>query len=94
MPEAPPGCGELARLGYIFAREIAGLTFLALYYLALPVVLGVTLLRNFRRQMGFGRYTIMILLLLTLLLLPLKMVLCWTLHLNYLVSIPEYFFYF
>jgi hypothetical protein len=94
LPEAPPGCGELARLGYILVREIAGLTLLALYYLALPAVLGVTLLGNFRRQMGFGRYTIMILLLLTLLLLPLKMVLCWTLHLNYLVSIPEYFFYF
>ena len=37
---------------------------------------------------------ILMLLGLTMLILPLKMVLVWTLHLNYLVSIPEYFFYF
>jgi hypothetical protein len=94
LPTAPPGCGLLAQLGHILWRELPGVALLGVYYLVLPPLLGVTLLRNVCRRMGRARYAILMLLGLTMLMLPLKMVLVWTLHLNYLVSIPEYFFYF
>jgi hypothetical protein len=57
-------------------------------------VLGRTVLRRFRHEMGFGRYTIMVLLLLMMLMVPVKMILRWTCDLSYIVSIPEYFFNF
>jgi hypothetical protein len=94
LPEASPGSAGIAQLGLILWREIPGLTLLGLYYLALPTLLAVTLLRGVRDRMGRARFAILMLLLLTMLILPIKMALVWTLHLNYLVSIPEYFFYF
>jgi hypothetical protein len=94
LPAAPPGSGAIAQFGQILWRELPGVALLGFYYLALPPLLGGTLLRNVRRRMGRARYAILMLLGLTMLMLPLKMVLAWTLHLNYLVSIPEYFFYF
>jgi hypothetical protein len=94
LPESPPGSGMLTQLGHILWREIPGVTLLGLYYLALPLLLAATVLRDLRRRMGRPRYAILMLLGLTMLMLPLKMVLVWTLHLNYLVSVPEYFFYF
>jgi len=57
-------------------------------------VLGRTVFRNLRRQMGRGRYLIMVLLLLMMLALPLKMILAWTFHLSYVLNIPEYSFQF
>jgi len=58
------------------------------------IILGRTLLRSFRRQMGGGRYWIMVLLLLMMIAVPLKMLLRWTCNLSYVVSMPEYFFNF
>ena len=43
------------------------------------------------RQMGLVRYGIMVFLLLTMLLMPIKMVLRWTLNLHYVVGITEWF---
>lgn len=80
--------------GSILLREMPGIVCLALYFVALPIVLRYTLLAGVYRQMGRARYVVMILLLLTMLALPLKMVLHWTVHLTYIVNIPEYFFYF
>jgi len=40
--------------------------------------------------MGFARYSVMILLLLIMLLLPIKMVAQWTVNLKSFVAIPEY----
>ncbi len=94
VPLVPTGVGWLAELGHIAWREIAGLVCTAAYFVGLPIVLRYTLLRNVGQQMGRGRYVVMALLLLTMLALPLKMLLHWTLHLSYLVNIPEYFFYF
>ena len=91
VPRVPADAGALVQLGHILWREIAGVALLTVYFVALPPLLGRTLLRNFRRQMGWGRYTLMILLLLAMLTLPLKMILRWTLNLSYVVSIPEYF---
>jgi hypothetical protein len=94
VPEVPFDGGFLARLGHVLWREIAGLVLMGLYFIALPPLLGRTILRRFRRQMGFGRYTVMVLLLLMMGTLPLKMFLCWTFNLSYVVSMPEYLFNF
>jgi hypothetical protein len=93
-PQVPAGAGTLTGLASIAWREAAGLAVLALYYVGLPVFLRHTLFRALYRQMGRGRYVVMVLLLLTMLALPLKMILHWTIHLSYVVNIPEYSFYF
>lgn len=92
LPQTPPGSGWLAELGVIFRREIAGVVVLSVYYVGLPMVLGATVLRDFRRRMGRGRYVIMVLLLLTMFLVPLKMLLRWTMDMSYILSVPEWFF--
>ncbi len=94
VPQVPAACGWLVQSGYILWREIAGVLLLAAYFLALPPLLGCTLLRHLRDQMGRWRYIVMVLLLLMMLTLPLKIILRWTLGLNYIVSMPEYFFNF
>ena len=94
VPHPAPGSGTLAQLGAIAWREIAGIVVLVAYFGLLPGILGRTALRHFRDRMGPGRYTIMALLLLMMFMLPLKMLLRWSLNLSYLVSIPEYSFNF
>ena len=44
------------------------------------------------RQLGFVRYAVVSGLFMTMMLLPLKMMLRWTLNMQYLVNIPEVFF--
>ena len=41
-------------------------------------------------KMGFIRYMVMSNLLLFMMLLPIKMILRWTINLKYIISIPEY----
>jgi len=90
VPQVPGDAGTLVELAHILWREIAGAVFLVLYFVALPPLLARTILRDLRRKMGLGRYTMMILLLLLMMTIPLKMILRWTLNVNYIVSIPEY----
>ena len=94
VPQPAVAAGWLAQTAGILWREVFGILILAGYYIALPLILSRTAFREFRVQMGPGRFWIMMLLLLTMLILPAKMILNWTLHLSYLVNIPEYFFYF
>jgi cytochrome b/b6/petD-like protein len=94
VPQVSASAGALAQMGTIALREIAGLVSAGAYFVVLPVVLGRTWMKDFRRKMGRARYTIMILLLLMMATLPLKMILRWTMNLSYIVSIPEYFFNF
>ncbi|MHC4402143.1 MAG: hypothetical protein ACYTG0_20945, partial [Planctomycetota bacterium] len=94
VPQPEPGSGLWSQFGTILWREIAGVVCLAAYFVGAPMLLGRTVFRTFRRKMGLGRYTIMILLLLMMLALPLKMILRWTCQLSYVVSMPEYFFNF
>jgi len=89
-----PANGGLARLRAVLWREIPGLLLVGAYFVAVPILLGRTVLRSLRRQMGRARYWIMVLLLLMMIALPLKMVLRWTCNLSYVVSMPEYFFSF
>jgi hypothetical protein len=94
VPQVPAGSGTLAQLVHVVWREIAGVAALTGYFVLLPAVMARTILREFRRRMGLGRYAIMTMLLLMMLSLPLKMLLRWTSNLSYVVSFPEYFFNF
>jgi hypothetical protein len=94
LPVVPAGAGSLSRLGHVLYREIFGLGVLAAYFAAVPAILGRTLLAGFRRRLGRTGYLVLSLLLLVMLSLPLKMLLHWSFHLSYVVSMPEYFFNF
>ncbi len=94
VPQVPAGSGTLGQLAAVVWREIPGVVLLGLYFAAAPLLFGRTVLRRFREQMGVGRYWIMTLLLLMMLMLPIKMILRWTVNLSYIVSMPEYFFNF
>jgi len=90
VPQPPAEAGPLGRLGWIVWREIAGVALLAGYFLALPPILAHTAMKGLRRTSGAWRFYLMTALLLVMLLIPLKMILRWTFHLSYLVSMPEY----
>jgi hypothetical protein len=71
-------------------RELPGILLLAAYFLGGPAVL-LLFFRRVYRQIGFLRYSVMSFLLLVMLLMPIKMVLRWTLNLHYVVAITEWF---
>ena len=78
----------LIEVGHAFKREFAGILFLALYFLALPGILAKTVLKKFYLQLDLVRYSILVMLFLTMFTLPLKMVLRWTMNLKYFVDTP------
>jgi hypothetical protein len=78
----------LVEVGHAFKREFAGILFLAFYFLALPGILSRTILKKFYQQMDFVRFSMFVLLFLTMFTLPLKMVLRWTMNLKYFVDTP------
>jgi len=73
-------------------REAPGILALLGYFFLVPPVFGKTLLRNLVSQMGFIRYNVFMHLLLWFGLVPVKMLLRWTVNLKYIVGIPEWFF--
>jgi Cytochrome b(C-terminal)/b6/petD len=73
-------------------RELPGLILVALYMLALPPLLAMTIMRGFFLKMGFVRFMILVTLMQFMASLPIKMVLRWTINLKYIVYIPEIFF--
>src|SRR5262245_35626518 len=75
----------------LFTRELPGTLLVLGYFIVLPPVLAVTVLRGFYQKMGFIRYMVLANLLLFMAALPIKMVLRWTFNLKYLIAIPEYF---
>src|SRR5688572_7720028 len=76
----------------ILLRELPGIVGLLGFFLVLPPLLGKTLFRSMAEQMGPIRYNVMMHLFLWFALVPIKMVLRWTVDLKYLIGIPEYFF--
>jgi len=90
-PKAPPGSGVLTQLSYILVREWLGIVLVLAYLVLLPPLLAVTVFRKYYVKMGFVRFMVMSNLLLIMMMLPIKMVLRWTVNLKYIVSIPEYF---
>ncbi len=76
--------------GHCLVRELPGIVLLGLYFLSGPLLLRLTVLRRIYRSMGFIRYSIMTFLLLAMLLLPIKMVLRWSLNLHYIIGLGEW----
>jgi hypothetical protein len=81
-------------VGILFTRELPGTLLVLGYFIALPPIMAVTVLRPFYRRMGFIRYMVLANLLLFMAALPIKMVLRWSFNLKYLIAVPEYFFNF
>jgi hypothetical protein len=76
----------------ILLREAPGIVLCLAYLVIMPGLLAKTVLRKFFHQMGFARYSVMVMLLLFMGTLPIKMLLRWTINLKYLIAIPEFFF--
>lgn len=77
--------------GNIILREIWGILLVLGYFLVLPPLLTATVFKRIYRRLDLVRYSVFIVLTLTLLAIPIKMYLRWTLNLKYIVAIPEYF---
>ena len=73
-------------------RELPGILLIGFYYTAIPYLLSKTLLKRIHQKMDPVRYSILMILLLTMAALPIKMYLRWAFNLKYLVAIPEFFF--
>ncbi|HEX6883617.1 MAG TPA: hypothetical protein VF530_09570 [Planctomycetota bacterium] len=73
-------------------REAPGILALIFFFVAIPPLLGKTVLKGMVQSMGMVRYNVFMHLLLWFALLPLKMLLRWTVNLKYIVGIPEWFF--
>jgi hypothetical protein len=91
LPKAPAGSGGFVQLLYILEREWLGIVLVLAYLVLLPPLLAITMFRKYYLKMGFLRFMLMSNLLLIMLLLPIKMVLRWTVNMKYIISIPEYF---
>jgi hypothetical protein len=73
-------------------RECFGLLLVLAYFVALPPLLAKTWLKSYYEKLGPARFHIMVFLMLTMIALPIKMMLRWTLNMHYLVTMPEFFF--
>jgi len=92
LPVAPAGSGPGWQVVMILYREWLGLVLVAGYLFVLPMVMAMTIFRNFFMRMGFIRYMVFANLVLFMACLPIKMILRWTVNLKYIVAIPEWFF--
>ena len=92
-PRAPEGSGGLLQLGYILLRESPGIVLVFLYLVLLPpmLIVGSKFFKELYAKMGFLRFMVLANLIQMMALLPIKMVLRWTIDLKYFISIPEYF---
>ncbi|MCA9195898.1 MAG: hypothetical protein KDA87_00105 [Planctomycetales bacterium] len=91
MPMPSTEASTLSQLGTILVRESPGILLTIAYFVLTPPLLAMTLLKRFYVRMGLIRFMVMSNLLLFMVLLPIKMVLRWTITLKYIISIPEYF---
>jgi hypothetical protein len=84
----------------MLVRELPGILLVLFYVGVLPGllafrhrILGLPIgLRRFHEKMGPYRYAVFVLLLLSMIALPIKMVLRWTINLKYIIAMPEIFF--
>ena len=75
-----------------FLREVWGFVVVILFFALPPPILARTVFKDFYRTMGFARYSFLMMLFLTMISLPAKMLLRWIFNLKYIVAIPEFFF--
>jgi hypothetical protein len=77
-------------LPHWLVREWLGFLLVGAYIFVTPVVLRFTVFKRMYEQMGGIRYSIMVILLLFMALMPIKMVLRWVINLKYFIFWPEY----
>jgi hypothetical protein len=77
LPQALPNASTFIQLFYFLYRDIPGVSLTLFYFLALPLLVGRTLLKRHRQSLGFVRFYLMMFLLLYMLTLPIKMILYW-----------------
>ena len=75
-----------------FMRELPGIVLTGAFMMLLPPVLAFTLCKKLVAQIGWIRYSVVILHLIVMAGMLIKMVLRWTINLKYVIFIPEYFF--
>src|SRR5262249_4772963 len=74
---------SFAQFVYIlFTRELPGTLLVLGYFIVLPPLLAVTIMRGFYQRMGFIRYMVLANLLLFMAALPIKMILRWSFNLK------------
>ncbi len=76
----------------ILLREAPGILALIGFFVLLPPLAGKTFLKGLVKEMGMVRYNVFMHLMLWFALIPIKMLLRWTVNLKYIVGIPEWFF--
>jgi hypothetical protein len=76
----------------LLVRESLGIVLVLFYVLALPGILAKKGLKKYFDKMGPWRYAVFVMLLLSMLALPIKMLLRWLFNLKYIVAMPEIFF--
>jgi hypothetical protein len=91
LPVAPAGSGGFTQFLYILWREAPGILLVLGYFIALPPILALTVLRKYFQRIGLIRFMLMANLMLFMASLPIKMVLRWVFNLKYIIAIPEYF---
>jgi hypothetical protein len=91
-PKAPEGSGDMTKILYALLKEAPGIVLVIGYFALVPPLLVVAskFFQNMFIKMGFLRYMVLTNLLLFMMLLPIKMVLRWTVNLKYFISLPEY----
>jgi hypothetical protein len=90
MLERPIPSENWGFIPHYLIREAPGIVVLGSYFILGPWLLKVLFFNRLYRQMGFIRFSVMVMLLLVMILMPIKMVLRWTLNLHYIVSINEW----
>lgn len=77
----------------ILLRELPGFIIIILYMTITPgIVLKIPFVKKLYHEMGFIRYSVMMVHLLVMGGMIIKMILRWTINLKYIVAIPEFFF--
>ena len=77
-------------LPFWLVREWLGFILVAAYFLLVPVLLAYTVFRRMYENMGGIRYSIMVILLLFMAMMPIKMVLRWLFNMKYFIFLPEF----
>lgn len=91
-PRAPEGSSDGLKAAYAILKESPGILLTIGYFTLLPplLVVGSKYFQQMFIKMGFLRYMVMTNLLLTMALLPIKMIGRWTVNMKYFISLPEY----
>lgn len=77
-------------LPFYIVREWLGILLTLVYLFVLPVILAKTVFKRMLESMGLIRYSVMVFLLILMALMPIKMLLRWSLNLKYFIYLPEW----